>query len=64
MANINPVQLQKYLSGIDYPASKTDLVNTARREGADQNAIAVLERLPEKRFNGPNDISQAVSEMK
>lgn len=62
MAAINPVQLQKYLSGVDYPASKSDLIQAAQREGADQNAIAVLHKLPEQRYNSPNDVSEAVGD--
>ncbi len=31
MAAPNPIQVQKYLSGIDYPASKDDIVATAKQ---------------------------------
>ncbi len=34
MAAPNPIQVQKYLSGIDYPASKDDIVATAEKESA------------------------------
>jgi hypothetical protein len=63
MAHINPVQLQKFLSGVDYPASKSELLDAARSEGADQNAVTTLERLPEQDFNSPNDVSEAVGKL-
>lgn len=55
----NPIQLQKYLSGVDYPADKQTLVRTARDQGADDDVIKTLESLPSDRFNSPNDVSEA-----
>jgi hypothetical protein len=31
MAKVNPIQLQKHLKGMDYPASKQDLINYAKQ---------------------------------
>jgi hypothetical protein len=55
----NPIQLQKYLGGVDYPISKQDLVRHARDNGADDEVIRTLERLPFDEFNSPNDVSEA-----
>jgi hypothetical protein len=55
----NPIELQKYLSGVDYPADKQTLVRTARDQGADDDVIKTLESLPSDRFNSPNDVSEA-----
>ncbi|MCW3841181.1 DUF2795 domain-containing protein [Micromonospora yasonensis] len=55
----NPIQLQKYLRGIDYPVDKRTLVRHARDNGADATAIRTLESLPADRFNSPNDVSEA-----
>ena len=30
---VNPIQIQKFLKGVDYPASKSDLLRNAEREG-------------------------------
>ena len=60
MATVNPVQVQKYLKGVDYPASKNDLLNQARAEGADQDVLATLERLPDETFQSPADVSEAI----
>lgn len=61
--SVNPVQVQKFLDGVDYPASKDDLVNTARNEGADDRVIEALDRLPDQQFNSPVDVSQALGDM-
>ncbi len=59
----NPIQLQKFLSGVDYPARKQDLVDRARRQGADDNVVQTLERLPRDEFNSPNDVSEAFGDL-
>jgi hypothetical protein len=55
----SPIQLQKYLGGVDYPATKEDLLQAARERGADEAVLRTLERLPQDRFNSPNDVSEA-----
>jgi AcrR family transcriptional regulator len=57
----NPIQLQKHLKGVDYPASKADLLAAARDQGADQETIRALEAMPDREYDGPNAVSQAVT---
>jgi hypothetical protein len=63
MAKVNPIRVQKYLGGIDYPASKDELVKTAKSDGADDSVIETLQRMPGDRFNSPNDVSQAIGKV-
>ncbi len=44
MTKINPIDLQKHLKGVNYPASKEDLVNHAEQQGADQNLLSALKQ--------------------
>lgn len=60
----NPIQLQKHLKGVDYPAGKSDLIRTARDHGADDDMIHALERLPDRQYDGPNAVSKAVTEVR
>ncbi|MCY1693866.1 hypothetical protein BIU98_08910 [Curtobacterium sp. MMLR14_010] len=62
MAAPNPIQVQKFLSGIDYPASKDDIVTTAEKEGADDNVLDALKQIPDQEYDGPTAVSKAVSE--
>jgi hypothetical protein len=55
----NPIQLQKYLGGVDYPVDKDTLVRKARDNGADDDAVRTLQELPFDSFNSPNDVSEA-----
>jgi len=43
MAKVNPIQLQKYLKGVDYPVGKKQLIEHAKRSGADENVYSTLE---------------------
>ncbi len=60
---VNPIQVQKFLSGVDYPMSKKDVVDTARQQGADDAVLSTLEGLPAEEFNSPNDISEAIGKL-
>jgi predicted outer membrane protein len=59
MAHVNPVQVHKFLKGVDYPASKTALIENARQLGADEQVCASLQQLPDESFQTPADVSQA-----
>ena len=59
----NPIELQKHLSGIDYPASKEDLVSHAREENAPDEVMDTLQRLPERDYDGPTAVTEAVGEL-
>jgi hypothetical protein len=63
MAKVNPIQLQKYLKGVDYPASKQDLIKHAEQAGADENIRSTLEQLPDEQYQTPADVSEAVGKI-
>ena len=60
MGHANPIQIQKYLKGVDYPASKEALIKNARKMGADESICASLEQLPDEDFQTPADVSEAI----
>lgn len=59
--NPTPIELQKYLGGVDYPVSKDDLVATARDNGAPDDVVSALEGSNENSFDSPTAVSKAVS---
>jgi hypothetical protein len=63
MAKVNPIQVQKYLKGVDYPASKDDIVRTAEEQGADEDIRATLDRLPDQEYETPADVSEAIGKL-
>ncbi len=57
-----PIQFQAYLGGVDYPASRGDLVSAARANGAPEDVIRQLERLSEEVFDAPTAVSRAIAD--
>ena len=60
---VNPIQIQKYLKGVDYPASKSDLLENAERNGADKDTRTTPEQLPDEEYETPADVSQALGKI-
>lgn len=59
MAHANPIHIQKYLKGVDYPANREQLIENAKKMGADESICASLEQLPDEDFQTPAEVSQA-----
>ena len=49
---VNPIQIQKYL--------KSDLLENAEREGAEEDVRSTLEQLPDQEYENPADVSKAL----
>ncbi|GGA62457.1 hypothetical protein GCM10011490_11100 [Pseudoclavibacter endophyticus] len=56
----NPIQIQKYLGGIDYPASKQTIVDSAKESGADDDVLEALNAIEDKQYEDPTEVSSAV----
>lgn len=56
----NPIQVQKYLKGTDYPVSKSDVPETARRNKLDQEILDTLEGIPEREYDSPNAVTREI----
>jgi hypothetical protein len=59
----NPIQIQKFLGGIDYPASRETLISHAKESGADSNVLDALQNIPDKEYDSPTAVSSAVSDV-
>ena len=64
MSKVNPIQLQKHLKGIDYPASKKAIIEHAERNGADETAKSALEQIPDQEYETPAEVSKAIGQTK
>jgi hypothetical protein len=60
---LNPAEAQEFLAGMNYPADRDEIVKHAESSGADRNVITFLERLPNREYDGPTDVSQGLSEV-
>jgi hypothetical protein len=58
-ASVNPVEIQKSLKDIIYPAGKHQLVEHAKSHGADQDVLSILEQLPDQQCRNAADVSKS-----
>jgi hypothetical protein len=59
--DVNPIELQKHLKGVDYPASKEDLASTAESNGAPDEIVSAIRNASQDSFDGPSAVQQAVA---
>ena len=60
MSKPNPIELQKHLAGVGYPAKREDLVRAAERNGADKDTLAAVRALPDRTYEGPSGVSKEI----
>ena len=60
MADVSPTDLQKALSGVDYPADPKKLAKAARDNGAPKELTERISHLGKKKFENPAEVSKAV----
>ncbi len=48
--------LTKHLQGIDFPASKQDLINHARKKGVDDSVMNLLNEMEDHEYRSMKDV--------
>jgi hypothetical protein len=56
--NVSAAELQECLKGVDYPADRNELIEAAKDNEAPQNVMVFLERIPDKEYETPVDVSK------
>jgi hypothetical protein len=51
-------ELQVLLEGVSLPSERSDLMGYARREGASGEQIAMLQRLPDRRYDNIDEVAE------
>ncbi len=64
MAKTNPKEVERALAGMEYPATKEELVIYARDNDVEELIIAQLESLPEQEYDSGADVAEAVGDGK
>lgn len=61
MADPSPIDIQKALGGMEYPASKEDLVKHAQGKGTEDSVLETLQNLPDREYDSPTDVNKEAS---
>jgi Protein of unknown function (DUF2795) len=56
----SPIDIQKALAGMDYPARKDDIVRHAEQNGAGKDVLDALRTIDDREYEGPSGVSSAV----
>ena len=60
----SPANVQKFLEGIHYPASKDDLIATCARTARPAKSWTSSRTCRDEKFGGPQDVMKAYGEIK
>lgn len=63
-SSASSAEVQKELKGIDYPASKQDLLDHVRDSGKGKDVHDLLKQIPDKKYNSPVEVSKAIGDLK
>ena len=55
---VSPIDIQKALKGMDYPASKQQILEHAK--GGDEEVLDALGKIDDREYEGPSGVSAAV----
>jgi hypothetical protein len=56
MPQYNPMYIQKYLGGMEYPATKAQLIEYAEEQGAPEEVVEALSKYHLEKFETPADL--------
>ncbi len=58
----SPSNISHHLKGIEFPASRQDLVRHAQKGGADEEVLGVLKQMPERQYDNMADVMKGVGQ--
>ncbi|HJA61191.1 MAG TPA: DUF2795 domain-containing protein [Candidatus Brevibacterium intestinavium] len=60
MTTRDELRAEKALQGLEFPASKSELIDYATERSATAKTLQALEALPDRRFESKDDVVEAV----
>lgn len=59
----SPANVTHHLSGIDFPASRSDLEQHAKDNGAENDVLDVIRQMPDQQYGSMADVTKGVGEV-
>ena len=56
--DFNPDDAPEYLEGVEYPASKEELISAAENNGAPEGLVGMLGSLSRPEYLGPEEVAE------
>lgn len=61
---VTGVQLQEYLTKLDYPVSRADLIRWWQENGGSTEMLELLKALPAEEFDSPAELAEALNTLR
>ena len=61
--HVSPAIVERYLGGIHYPTPKQNLINNAQGKGAPSDVMDLINKLPDKTYTSPIDITKEIGKI-
>ncbi len=61
--HVSSLNVQTYLKGIEFPASKDEIIECATENNAPEPVLYLLNHLQDKDFNSPADVSKMLGKL-
>lgn len=58
----NPLDIKKYISGVNFPVGKDDLIAFARDHGAPQQFIQLIENFTDKEYRDEGEVTEEATQ--
>jgi hypothetical protein len=56
---VSAADLEHAIKGVNFPASKDELIKQANSNNADSSVVSVVKDLPDEKYSSPIDVSKA-----
>ena len=56
----SPIDVQKSLAGMDYPARKDELIARAKDNNASGEVMDAIQKLPDREYDGPSGVQKEI----
>jgi uncharacterized membrane protein len=60
---VNPIELEKHLKNVNYPATRQHLMRAVKDEGGNEDVHHTLAMLPTQTYSSPVEVSKAIGEI-
>ncbi|MDD1775112.1 MAG: DUF2795 domain-containing protein [Methanobacterium sp.] len=64
MAKITTNDIENAIMGVDFPAKKYEIIKQADKNNVDKEVKKAIEKIPEKIYNSPAEVSSQTLNMK
>jgi len=61
---VSASEFAMYMKGVNFPASKQQIIQMAKSNGAPENVISFMNRIPEKQYTRVTEVEEEFSKLK